>query len=266
MKNKVLRVAAIILVAVMTLTLAACSIEQKEQYPQPTEKFFVNDFAGVMTDEDINAVYTKGAALQSETTAQVVVVTVESLDGKSAADYALELGRQWGVGDKEKNNGIVILLSENDREIYIAVGYGLEGALPDSKTGRIIDNYGLSYFSNNNFSTGLVNVYSAIVNEVYIEYGMQPAENYIPADLLPDNTDDVESLGTVVISWMILMVIIVLYVLIFGRRGGLFIFGSPRFFTGGFNHHSGFGGSSGGFGGFRGGGGSFGGGGAGRRF
>lgn len=271
MKKIILRVAAFVLAVCMALLLASCGNETKEQYPAPTDKFFANDFAGVMTEADINTVCTAGAALDEATTAQAVIVTVDSLDGKEPADYALELGREWGVGAEDKDNGVVILLSEGDREIYIAVGYGLEGALPDSKTGRIIDNYGISYFSADNFSAGLVNIYNAIVNEIYIEYGMQPSENYIPADLLPDTQDDVESLGRVVISWLVLMVLVVVYVLIFGRRGGLFIFGSPRFFTGGFNHHGGFGSgggfsSGGGFGGFRGGGGSFGGGGAGRRF
>lgn len=272
MKKNILRVAALVLAICTVLSLVSCGKQTKEQYPAATDKFFVNDFAGVMTEADINTVYTAGAALDEATTAQAVIVTVDSLDGKAPSDYALELGREWGVGDKDKDNGVVVLLSEGDREIYIAVGYGLEGALPDSKTGRIIDTYGISYFSDDNFSAGLVNIYNAIVNEIYIEYGMQPSENYIPADLLPNTQDDVESLGTVVISWLVLMVLVVVYVLIFGRRGGLFIFGSPRFFGGNFHSHGGFRGggfgSSGGssFGGFRGGGGSFGGGGAGRRF
>ena len=156
MKNNVLRVAAITLALFFVLSLSACGNQSQEQYPTPTDKFFVNDFAGVMTESDINTIYNAGAALNDATTAQAVVVTVESLDGKEPADYALELGRQWGVGAKDEDNGVVILLSEGDREIYIAVGYGLEGALPDSKTGRIIDTYGMSYFSSDNFSAGLV--------------------------------------------------------------------------------------------------------------
>ncbi len=265
MKNKVLRVAAIfVLVAAIVFSFAACDKTVKTQLPTPTEQFFVNDFAAVLNETDADTIYTKGAALQEATTAQVVVVTVDGLDGMIAEEYALALGREWGVGAEDNDNGVVILLSEGDREIYIAVGYGLEGALPDSKTGRIIDNYGLTYFSSDNFSTGLVSIYNAIVNEVYIEYGIQPSENYIPADLLPDSQDDTTSVGKVAISWLILMILVLLYTGIFGRRGGLFIFGSPRFFGGGF--HGGFGGSSGGFGGFKGGGGSFGGGGAGRKF
>ena len=267
MKKIFLRVSTLVVVVVMVLSLASCGKESRNQYPQPTEKFFVNDFANILTQADATTIYTSGVDLQEATTAQAVVITVDSLNDMPIDDYALQIGRQWGVGDKDKDNGVVILLSESDREIYIAVGYGLEGALPDSKTGRIIDNYGLTYFSNNNFSTGLVNIYNAVVNEIYIEYGMQPSENYIPADLLPDSQNDSSSAGQVIISWLVLIVLVMLYTAIFGRRGGLFIFGSPRFFTGGFHHHGGgFGGSSGGFGGFSGGGGSFGGGGAGRKF
>ena len=266
MKNNVLRVAAITLALFFVLSLSACGKQSQEQYPTPTDKFFVNDFAGVMTESDINTIYNAGAALNDATTAQAVVVTVESLDGKEPADYALELGRQWGVGAKDEDNGVVILLSEGDREIYIAVGYGLEGALPDSKTGRIIDTYGMSYFSSDNFSAGLVNIYNAIVNEIYIEYGMQPSENYIPVELLPEAQSETKA-GQVIISWIVLIILIALYMGVFGRRGGLFIFGSPRFFVGGYHHHNGgFSSGSSSFGGFRGGGGSFGGGGAGRRF
>jgi len=272
MKNKILRVAALILVVVMALSLAACGKQtKKQQYPTPTEKFFVNDFAEIMTAEDIEAIYNKGVALQEKTTAQVVLVTVDSLDGKEIADYALELGREWKLGTEEANNGVVILLSEGDREIYIAVGYGLEGALPDSKTGRIIDTYGLSHFENDNFSAGLASIYDVVVSEIYVEYNVE-VENYTPIDQLPQQPNYSTSAVEILVSWIVLIVLVILYIAIFGRRGGLFIFGAPRFF-GGFHHHGGFGhrggfggGSSGGFGGFRGGGGSFGGGGAGRKF
>ena len=256
-----------VLLAIVCISFAGCSLADKKQLPTPTEKFFVNDFAAILDENDAEKMYANGVALQEATTAQVVVVTVDSLNDKIIADYALELGREWGVGDKEKNNGVVILLSEGDREIYIAVGYGLEGALPDSKTGRIIDTYGIPYFSNDNFSTGLASVYNAVVNEIYIEYGMQPIENYVPIDLLPQTEEIQVSAGKVLLSWLALIVIIALYMFIFGRRGGLFLFGTPRVF-GGYNNYrgGGFGGSSGGFGGFSGGGGSFGGGGAGRGF
>lgn len=267
MKNKILRVIAAILTTLSVLiSLVGCSGKTDEKLT-PTEKFFVNDFASVMTEDDINTVCTKGAVLQEQTAAQAVIVTVEDLDGEEISDYALNLGRDWGVGDAEKNNGIVVLFSENDREIHIAVGYGLEGTLPDSKTGRIIDTYGIPYFEEDNFSMGLVSIYNSVVNEIYVEYGIAVDENYTPVTSLPSVTQDEENeVANVAISWLILILLILLYVFIFGRRGGVFIFGSPKFSN--FHFHSGGfrGGSSGGFGGFKGGGGSFGGGGAGRKF
>lgn len=250
----------------LVITLSFCGCGTDDELPQPTKEFFINDFADVITGEDEKTIYSQGVALQEKTKAQTVVVTVKSLDGEPIEEYALEIGREWGVGDEGKDNGIVILLSQEDRQIYIAVGYGLEGALPDSKTGRIIDTYAIPHLSANDFSSGITSVYNAVVNEIYIEYGLEPAANYTPADYLPELTVETASAGEVIISWIALIGIVAVYMLVFGRRGGLFVFGAPRFFGGGFHFHgSGFGGGSS-FGGFKGGGGSFGGGGAGRKF
>ena len=255
MKRKVIGIAALLCV-LLTITVAAA-------LPSPTDRFFVNDFAGVISAEDENAIYEAGVQLFEKTGAQVVAVTIDDLGGSDVDEYGLLLGREWGVGDEEKDNGIVVLLSEKDREIYIAVGYGLEGALPDSKVGRIIDTYAMPKLSTNNFSGGLLDVYNAIVNEIYLEYGIETTPNYIPVENLPE-TQKENSTSKVIISWIVLIVLVVLYIIIFGGRGGLFIFGAPRFFGGGFGGFSG--GGHGGFGGFSGGGGSFGGGGAGRKF
>lgn len=267
-KTAAKRILSLLLSVLILCVLAGC--EGDEGYPTATERFFVNDFADVIDAVDEDTIYSKGVALNEATTAQVVVVTVDNLQNEPIEEYALNLGREWGVGTAEDDNGIVILLSVEDREVYIAVGYGLEGALPDSKTGRILDTYGMSYFSADNFSLGLSSVYGAIVNEVYIEYGLASEEGYTPISQIPEyelpNSGEALRVG---ISWLILIVIIALYIAVFGRRGGIFFFGGPGGF-GGF-HGGGFhGGGSfrggGGFGGFRGGGGGFGGGGAGRGF
>ncbi len=249
-------------VFVISSLLCLCGCE--EETLKPTQKFFINDFADVVDEADEETIYNKGAELAEKTKAQVVVVTVETTNGDEISDYALNLGREWGVGDKEKNNGVVILLASEDRQVYISVGYGLEGALPDSKTGRILDNYGTPYFKNDNFSVGLVSVYNAVLDEIYVEYGFEPSESYVPADDLPEAVEEGSSATTVIVSWLILLVIIILYSLFFRRRGIILLpfgFGSGN----GNNHFGGFG-SGGGFGGFSGGGGSFGGGGAGRGF
>ena len=112
------------------LVFSLCGCEEAG-YPQPTEEFYVNDFADVMTEEEEQTCLSKAVALNNATTAQVVIATVEDLGGEEPYEYATALGREWGIGDEEKDNGILILLSRDDREIFIAVGYGLEGALND---------------------------------------------------------------------------------------------------------------------------------------
>lgn len=269
MKKLIKIIAAAFAVCIFVMPVSAAA-----KYPSPAQRFFVNDFADVIEQTAEDEIYSKAAALQEKTTAQVVVVTVNTLDGEEPADYALELGREWGVGQKGQDNGVVILLSVSERQIYIAVGYGLEGALPDSKTGRIIELYGLDYLKEDDFSTGLLEIFKAVVNEVYIEYGEEPEAGYTEIDETDGET--LEEYGAkVAASWVIMLAVVILFVLVFGRRRrGFFWFGGPGGFGGGFGGRGGgfggFGGSSGGSfgggGGFSGGGGSFGGGGAGHGF
>ncbi len=252
----------IVCVILPILCLTGC----EEQKLSPTEKFFVNDFSDSIDPTDEDKIYSRGVDLQNKTTAQVVAVTVDSTDGEEISDYALNLGREWGIGDKEKNNGVLILLATQDRNIYISVGYGLEGALPDSKTGRMLDTYAIPYLKEDNFSTGMLNIYNAVANEVCLEYGVATDKNYVPAEELPETSysEDDADFKKVAVSWAVLLVLVVLYTLIFRRKGIIFLpFGGGNY-RGGPGGFGGFGGGS--SGGFSGGGGSFGGGGAGRGF
>ena len=245
---------------IIVRVLSLCGCETKDKYPSVSERFYVNDFADVLTEEEENELLSRSAALQNSTTAQVVVATVTSLNGEEPYYYATELARKWQIGDKEADNGILVLLSTGDREIFIAVGYGLEGALPDSKTGKIIDVYGLEYLRNDQFGAGIKAITEALINQVYIEYGYEPETGYVDIENVSSPTEDA---GSILISWVIMLTILMIIFVISRRSGKMFFFGIPHF-HGGFdsnNFHSG-----GGFGGFKGGGGSFGGGGAGRGF
>ena len=270
--RKLLTAVTLFIALAMLLFAVGCDGKTND-LPAATDEFYVNDFAGVLNEADAAEIYNTGAALDSavakllgrDTGAQVVAVTVKTTSGEEPADYALRLGREWGVGNADDNNGVVILLATDDREVYVAVGYGLEGALPDSKTGRLIDDYGYDYFAENEFSAGMKSLYNAVVREVYTEYGIDVPES-ISA---PEKYDADVSLGEVVGSWFaVFFFAVILFFVLRGELGwlflgrgltrGSFIFGSGR----GGGHF----GSGGGFGGFSGGGGSFGGGGAGRGF
>jgi uncharacterized protein len=258
------------LILVLSLSFSSFAIN----IPEPTRDFFVNDFADVINEEDEQEIMKIGADLYSQTSAQIVVVTVDSLDGYEVNDYALELGREWGVGSKETNNGVVLLLSVNDREVTIQVGYGLEGCLTDAGTGRILDNYAIPYLVNDDFSTGLIEAYKAIVGDVCTEYGVEVNPNYQIAydDYDYHHSNDSDDFGSIMI-FVIALVLVLLIIFISKHASGGSDdsgFGGGRGYRG-TTYYGGFsggsrGGFSGGGGGFRGGGGSFGGGGSSRGF
>ncbi|MBR2405690.1 MAG: TPM domain-containing protein [Clostridia bacterium] len=248
--------------AVLTLLLALCFTlpAAAAAFPEPTSRFFVNDFADVMSAAAEDAVYAAGVQLYEKTGAQAVVVTIDSLDGRDIESYGLNLGREWGIGDAEANTGVLLLLAVEDREVRIEVGYGLEGAITDAQSGLLLDTYAIPHFSHDDFETGLQETYAAIVNEVYLEFGLEADPDYVPAEQLED---EMATPLWDVIYFVFLIILIVLGVLSRVRRGVFFVGHSRHHHHGGF--HGG-GGSFGGGGGFRGGGGSFGGGGSSRGF
>lgn len=219
----------------------------------------VNDFTQTLTTDQEQTLERKLVMLDDSTFTQIAVVIVPTLNGKDIADYALELGRAWGVGNKKNNSGVILLIAKQDRKINISPGYGLEGALTDLEASSIIQDVIAPIFRQDDYYGGINAGVDAIINAVKGEY----------------NTKRDKSSGGGGLS-RILFIIIIIVVLIAissggNSGGGTFMsrrgsrgFGGPFIFPGGFGGGSsggGFGGGGGGgFGGF--GGGSFGGGGA----
>ena len=251
--KKIYTVFAALAVFLILFTNAAFAAD----IPKPTKNFFVNDFANVISNADEEKMQQQGETLFKECGAQVVVVTVKSLNGEDLESYSLNLARSWGIGSDKNDDGILLLLAVDERKVRIEVGYGLEGALPDSKTGRILDTYGVEHFKKNDFSTGLAAVYDSLINEVYIEKGLDPADGYTPVE------DEDYSLTTKekIITYGIIALIVLAFIFTNrGRRRRGYVYYGGGFGGGGFS------GSSGSGGGFSGGGGSFGGGGSSRGF
>lgn len=254
--------------ALWALLTVFCCVFSLGASVSPTREFYVNDYANVLSAEHEAYILDRSASLEKETGAQIVVLTVSSLEGKTPQQYALEVGRDWGIGSAEKNNGLLLLLAVEDRQIRVEVGPGLEGALNDAKVGRLIDNYAFSYYQENDFDTGTYELYNALLSVVMQEYGLEGLPGYTD----PDEGEDL-GLGSLWGVLAILIVVVVIYFLIgrggSGRGGGRF-YGPGPFMGGGFGggfKGGGFGGGGfGGGGGFSGGGGGFRGGGAGRGF
>ena len=167
--NKNIKKKLVSIIIIMILLLNIFGIKSLALV-EPTNDFYVNDYANLLNNDVKQYIISTNKKLNSQTGAQIVVVTVKNLEGQSLEEYATALFRKFGIGDKTKNNGVLMLLALEERQMRIEVGYGLEGVLTDGKTGRIQDEYIIPYLKQNNWNEGIRNGYSKILEEVASEY------------------------------------------------------------------------------------------------
>src|SRR5580658_8642374 len=247
---------AILLTA--SLLIVTLAIRAQDVPPKPNPPTRVNDFAHVMTADQIDALERKLVAYNDSTTSDIVVVTVPDIGNSTVEDYALQILRTWGVGDKKNNNGIVILADIKDHQVAIQVGYGLEGAIPDVTAKAIIENEIVPNFKGggtDNYYRGFDQAADALIKAAAGEY--KAPEGY--AQGRHGRRTSGNGIGLFVIILIIIFVII-------ARRGGggggggYFGGGGWLPFLFGTMVGRGLGGGGGGWGGGVGGGGGFGGG------
>jgi len=238
-------------------------------FPELTGR--VVDDAGILDPATKATLERKLAEFETKTTGQLVVVTLKSLQGTSIEDYGYQLGRHWGIGQKEKNTGALLIVAPNERKVRIEVGYGLEGTLTDAVSRLIIENSILPRFRVNDFAGGITRGVDDIIQAVSVD----SEEWKSRARQRPDDEPDLADVLTF-LFFMVIFIIIVSSIARRGReqmqadprgrarrRGGPIIVPVPGPWGGsGSWWDSGGGFSGGGGGGFSGGGGSFGGGGA----
>ena len=210
----------------------------------------VSDWAGVFSPEQKADLESRIVAVRQATGAQLAVVALKSLQGGEIQDFAVKLFEQWGIGEKGKDNGVLLLAAIEDRAMWIEVGYGLEGVLNDAKCGRIRDEWILPRFKEGNYAQGLSDGADALLKVMggeALPEPAAPANNPIAAVLF--------------LLFFAVVFILIVRSAIRGGKGGRWTSGGGGGSFGGF---SGGGGGGGGFGGF--GGGRSGGGGAGGRW
>ena len=134
-------------------TTTQTSNEKSSNLPILTGR--VVDQAGILSPAVKAELETALAAHENNTTNQVVVVTLESLNGANIEEYSLELGRRWGIGQKGKDNGALLVVAPNDKQIRIEVGYGLEGILTDALSSNIINYYIIPEFKKGDIQNGI---------------------------------------------------------------------------------------------------------------
>ncbi len=125
-----------ILISVLFLSFLGFS---QDIPPRPTPAKLVNDLYNLLSTDEVYQLESKLRTFMDSTSNQIAIVTLQTTGGYAIDDIALKIMREWGVGQKDKDNGVVILVAVEDRKIWISTGYGMEGALPDARCKQIID-------------------------------------------------------------------------------------------------------------------------------
>jgi uncharacterized protein len=261
----------------VTLSIMFCLISANRVFSQniperPVPPRLVNDFAGMLKPEEVQALEQKLDLFNDSTSTQIAIVTVPSLGGYDKSDYAQQLGEKWGIGQKGKNNGALILVkpktADSRGEVWIATGYGVEGAIPDLLSADIVDREILPSFRAGDYYHGLDNAVNTMMSLTRKEFTASEYRNRS------------QKSTTKGIPFGLIIFIVFIIIMMVGRNSGgsnnkhistgglpfwmlMGMMNSGRGSGGSWGGFSGGGGSGGGggFGGF--GGGSFGGGGAG---
>ncbi|WP_244887292.1 TPM domain-containing protein [Lysinibacillus odysseyi] len=239
---------------IFCLILLVPTVASAEIPSKPAYNNYVYDYGNVLEDDVEKQMVQVLQQLEKSTSNEVVVMTIDTIGDLDAFEFGTRMMREWGIGQKEKNNGMLIFATTEQgtgkNDVWISVGQGLEGDYPDGKIGRMIDTYMKPYLGQGDYTSAFAN----IINVLNKEMGGQATDTPLP-------TEDEEGGG---FGFGILILILILYFIFSGFGGGGGGRRGPRrYYVGGFGG-GGFGGSGGGFGGFGGGGSA--GGGAGRKF
>lgn len=213
--------------------------------PRPTEYKYVNDYARIVDQNSAAQIIDLGRELEQKTGAQAIVVTVNTTNDIPIEDYANTLFRKWGIGRANKDNGLLVLLSLRDKKWRVEVGRGLEGAIPDALSNRIMQELGSFAFSKGYYGQGLAQVYSQFCDEIATEYNVTLKHSL--QTTLPVNADTNRQSAISPTLYILILVILVFDIFFNGGRLWRILFWS-NFFSGGRNNRGG-----GGYGGFGGG-------------
>ncbi len=161
-QRSILRTAALCAMLFLVLSLAALAVN----VPKPTSDFYVNDFAGVLSQSTKDAIIAKNEQLEQQTGAQIVVTVVDNAGGLSMEELAYQMFNQWEIGDADENNGVLLLLSIEDDDYHCLQGKGLERLLPTTTLSRILQEDLEPDFAARDYDAGVYKTFLSLYDEV----------------------------------------------------------------------------------------------------
>ncbi len=251
-KIRLLALAALLVLA------AAAPAAALVRLPPPEDRS-IHDLAGVLSPGTVQALEARHAELFRKTGVALVVVTIPDVEGEPLGDFAVRAAKEWGVGKKGQDRGIVVAITTGEPHVFVATGYGVEGYLPDGRVGGILDRYVVGPLRSRDFDGAVQMASAALTQASAQEFGVAIGGTPEASSGAPGRpVSAVRIVFQLILALIVLIILIrnpsLLLLLLMSGRGGR-IGGGGGFRGGGL-------GGSGGFGGF--GGGGFGGGGAGR--
>jgi len=245
-----MRKVKIFIVICILLAFSATIYGSSYELPEPNYDFYVYDEAKIIDNSVRDYIIDVNRDLYKKTGVEIVVATINSLEGIDINSYATSLFEKWKIGGKDQDNGMLLLIVPEDGEVWIEVGYGLEGVFPDSKVKRIIDNYIFTYFAVEDYSNGILSGFNKILDGVEDEYNISLDRMYEDNPIMSNTEEDTENKRPNII--MIIGIIILLifdFSLFRGRITLMILHGISRGSSGGSSSRgrtSGGGGRSGG--------------------
>ena len=149
-----------VILTVVSLSVLTKAVQAKD-YPKPTG--FVNDYAKILSASTKDSLEAKLEEFKNSTSNEISIVTLNSLEGDTIENVAVEIFEQWGIGTKKNDNGVLLVIAPNERELRIEVGYGLEPVLTDARAGTIIRTIITPEFKKDNYEAGIVSGVNAII-------------------------------------------------------------------------------------------------------
>ncbi|MBK5243084.1 YgcG family protein [Clostridium sp.] len=260
MKNYLIKAVSKIL-SIMLCTLILSSIismnlvNAEVKFPRATASKYINDYVGEIDADSAQYIMSVGKELEDKTGAEAIVVVIDTLQGESIESYANGIFREWGIGQKDKNNGLLILLSTTDRKWRVEVGTGLEGAITDIYSSRVMNEIAVPKFKQNQYGQGIREAYSVLSDNIAKEYAVTLDKNInVPQYTDSTKNSNAPKRGNGILIIGVILIMLLDFIFNRGRVTRFMIkvlFWSAIFGRGGRNGRNG--GNGGGFGGFGGG-------------